>query len=82
MNTLKQILEAYPDEKLLSADGLDDAIIGIDEQTMRLIYSETKVYEILTKDMSIDEAMEYFSHNINCAYVGEQTPIWCMDYFD
>ena len=33
MNTLKQILEVYPDENYYYVgDGLDDAIIGIDEQ--------------------------------------------------
>lgn len=34
---LDLIISQY-DEELLIADGFDDAIIGIDENTMRLIY--------------------------------------------
>ena len=29
--------------------------------------------------MDYEEAIEYFDFNIQAAYVGEQTPIWCMD---
>jgi len=71
--------ELYENESLLKADGFDDAIIGIDEKTMRLIYSVSKCIEILTKDMSQEEAIEYFYFNVECAYVGEKTPIWCTD---
>ena len=34
---LDQIIEQYPDENFLIADGFDNAIIGLDEKTMRLI---------------------------------------------
>jgi hypothetical protein len=46
---------------------------------MRLIYSRTKILEILQKDMSEEDALEYAEFNIFCAYVGEQTPIICLD---
>ena len=36
---LKGILNYYEDEELLLADGFDDAVIGVDESTMRIIYS-------------------------------------------
>ena len=29
--------------------------------------------------MSSEEALEYFSFNIESAYMGEETPIWCWD---
>ena len=29
------IVEAYPDEEILKADGFDEAIIGIDDHSMR-----------------------------------------------
>ncbi len=29
--------------------------------------------------MNMEDAYEYFDFNIRCAYVGEQTPIWCND---
>jgi hypothetical protein len=31
------------------------------------------------KDMSEEDAVEYFNFNVRCAYVGEKTPIWCID---
>lgn len=48
---------------------------------MRLIYSYTKCIDILTEDMSSDDAREYFEYNVSGACVGEKTPIWCMDEF-
>ena len=35
---LKQILELYPDDTFMIADGFDDAIIGVDEQNGKIIY--------------------------------------------
>jgi hypothetical protein len=63
----------------LVADGFDDAIIGIDSDSMRLIYSVSKCIEILSKDMDEEEAVEYFDFNVRGSYVGEKTPIWCTD---
>ena len=79
---LNRIMEIYPDEDILKADGFDDAIIGVDYQHTepRLIYSVTKCLEILEKDMDSEEAMEYFDYNVRGAYVGEKTPIWCWDF--
>ncbi len=78
---LEKILEWFPEEELLKADGFDDAIIGIDEVSMRLIYSCTKCVEILMKrdKMSDEDAWEHFQFNVKGAYVGEKTPIWCSD---
>lgn len=75
------IIENYYDEEFLLADGFDDAVIGLDENTMRLIYSVSKCLEILQKDMNEIDAMEYFTYNISGAYVGEKTPIWCWDNY-
>tara|TARA_R110002020_G_scaffold111976_4_gene258148 strand:+ start:1266 stop:1520 length:255 start_codon:yes stop_codon:yes gene_type:complete len=81
---LNDILEYYPEEKLLKAYGFDDAILGVSEQMnepIKLIYSKSKCLNILIKrdKMSYEEAAEYFSFNVEGAYVGEQTPIWCND---
>ena len=78
------ILEQYEDETFLKADGFDAAIIAVDESSMRLIYSVRKCIEILFWDMEMSEidALEHFNFNVMSAYVGEKTPIWCMDYFD
>ena len=76
---IDKLLEWFPEDEILKADGFDDAIIGIEETSMRLIYSISKCIEILSKDMTEEEAIEYFEFNVNGAYVGEKTPIWCRD---
>jgi hypothetical protein len=78
---LQRIIEAFPDEELLSADGFDTAVIGIEANSMKLIYSTQKILEILMEDMNAEDAIEYFEFNIKCAYVGEKTPIYCDDDF-
>ncbi len=76
---LDKIVEWFPEDEVLIADGFDDAIIGIDSNSMRLIYSVSKCIEILSKDMDEEEAVEYFDFNVRGSYVGEKTPIWCTD---
>ena len=76
---LDKIVEWFPEDEFLIADGFNDAIIGIDSNSMRLIYSVTKCIEILSKDMDEEEAVEYFDFNVRGSYVGEKTPIWCTD---
>jgi hypothetical protein len=78
---IDKIIELYDDEEFLKADGFDKAIIGLDEATMRLIYSVKKCIAILTYNMSEEDALEYLNYNVISAYVGEKTPIWCQDYF-
>jgi hypothetical protein len=81
---LEEILEYYPDETFLKADGLDSAVIGVQVgEPMRLIYSVSKVIEhLVTEDeMDLEDALEHFEFNIRGSYVGEQTPIWCDDMY-
>lgn len=78
---LDKILEWYPEEDILKADGFDEAIIGVDENfgEIRLIYSVSKCIQILCRDMNEEEAVEYFNFNVSGSYVGANTPIWCID---
>lgn len=78
---LKGIISYYEDEELLLADGFDDAVIGVDESTMRIIYSSGKCIEILMiqSEMLLDQAIEFFEFNVKGSYVGDKTPIWCED---
>ena len=71
-----KISEEYPD--LLKADGFDDAIIGVVERIgiQAICYDQEKVIEILMKDMTYEEAVEYFEFNIAGAWVGESTPFF------
>ena len=80
---IEDILEAYPDDVFLKADGFDNAIIGVDESTMRLIYSESKCIDVLQSEhgMNLIDAIEHFDFNVKGSYVGEGTPIWCADIF-
>lgn len=75
MSILSKILEEYPEEGLIKADGFDDAIIGVSSD-IRIVYSLDKIIEILQKDMTEDEAVEFFYFNIESAYVGEKTPLY------
>lgn len=81
---LDEIVEYYQDEEILKADGFDDAVIGIEEGSMRLIYSVKRCIEILIteEEMSLEDALEHFSYNVSGSYVGEKTPIWCEDMFE
>jgi hypothetical protein len=77
---LDKILEYFPEEDLLKADGFDDAIIGLDNSSMRLIYSKNTCIEILISEgMTEEDALEYFEYNVSSAWVGDMTPIWCLD---
>ena len=79
---LDSIVEYHEDEEILKADGFDDAVIGIELGTMRLIYSVKKCLEILTSEgMSMEDSIEYFEFNTRGSYVGEKTPIWCEDNY-
>tara|TARA_R110001632_G_scaffold187923_1_gene308371 strand:+ start:814 stop:1056 length:243 start_codon:yes stop_codon:yes gene_type:complete len=78
---IEEIIEQYYDEEILKADGFDDAVIGIEENDMRLIYSVSKCLKILELEMSDIDALEYFTFNVSGAYFGKKTPIWCWDNF-
>lgn len=75
---LESIAEFNPEALL--ADGLEDAIVGYDTKG-RVIYSVGSIIDILVErdGMSYEDASEYFSFNIECAYVGEHTPIYMYE---
>ena len=67
----------YPDEEFLLADGLEDAFVGVDEKTKKTVYDSIKAIDILAKDsVTYEDAIDYFYTNVECAYVGEKTPIF------
>lgn len=79
---IDEIIEQYAEETFLKADGFDKAIIGVEENSMRLIYSVSKCLAILCEDMSQEDAVEHFEFNVKGSYMGEKTPIWCEDNFE
>jgi hypothetical protein len=79
--TLDNIIEAFPEESFLTADGFDNCIIGLEAMSMRLIYSKSKiVMQLVSEGLTLEEAFEHFSYNIEGSYVGQFTPIWCDDF--
>lgn len=75
---LESIAEFNPEALL--ADGLEGAIVGYDTKG-RVIYSVDNIIDILVErdGMSYEDASEHFSFNIECAYVGEHTPIYMYE---
>ena len=66
---MKAILDVYPDEQFLKADGFDDCIIGICHrygQPLLLAYDEEKVIKKLMKrdKMTRQDALEFYTYNI------------------
>lgn len=77
--TLDEILDYYPDEEILKADGFDDAVIGIDPESMRLVYDRNKMFDILVNQgLTMEDAVEYLEFNTFGAYVGEKTPLYIL----
>jgi hypothetical protein len=82
MKVLESLIKAYPEQKLLIANGFDEAILGIEEDSMRVIYSVSKCLEIIeAMGMPEQEALEHFYFVIHGSFVGEKTPIFCFDEF-
>tara|TARA_R110000868_G_scaffold403407_1_gene680611 strand:+ start:160 stop:420 length:261 start_codon:yes stop_codon:yes gene_type:complete len=82
-NILESILEMHPEENFLIADGFNDAVIGYEQSSMRLIYSTIECIRILQAEgMTYEDALDHFYYNVEGSYVGDQTPIWCNDLID
>ena len=75
--------EVGPDEaeSIILLDGFDVAFIGLTaDANPKAVYSVDKIIQSLTESMSLEEAWEYFYFNIECAYLGEKTPIYIKQY--
>ena len=62
----------------LLAEGFSEALIGMGYRFTYdvAVYDYAKCIEILARDMSRDDAEEYFEFNMAGAYVGEHTPVF------
>ena len=73
------LMQIANEEGMLIYDGFDDAIIGIasrcGENTV-LAYDIDKIIEILMErdELTYEEALEYYSFNMEGAYMGDSTP--------
>jgi hypothetical protein len=76
--TLNEILDLFPEDQFLKADGFDDCVIGFEPNSMKLIYNIDKMVKtLMNKDkMSKNIATEYLEFNVFSAYMGDNTPIY------
>ena len=76
------IEEVFPAESLLLADNMDEAFIGLvsdrwGDSSPKAIYSISGCIKLIKEmGMTATEAEEYFSYNVEGAYVGEGTPLF------
>jgi hypothetical protein len=85
-NIVDLIEVSYPDytDKILLADGFDDAFLGVGENSEGnpvAIYSIEKCLSILAEQFKDQEdpetdAIDYFEFNVRGSYVGEFTPMF------
>ena len=67
-------------------DEYDEAIIGLNQATMGVIYSVTKILELIEdedEETTEEDALEHFAYNVvrGVAYMGDTKPILCYDNF-
>ena len=58
----------------------EQAIIGQDDASLRIVYSANKIVEILSEEMTPEEAEEFYEYNILGAYMGDMTPIYVSEH--
>jgi hypothetical protein len=78
---LDDIIRNFPESEFLKADGFDAAVIGLEEKSGKLIYSARKIIQILIEEgLSEEDALDHYYYNVEGAYVGDLTPIYCFDF--
>jgi len=85
MNNKDERIEEWAKQEILSADGFDDAIVGLARRSDLVVvaYSVDKMLKIMVDGgISQEDAREYFEYNIVDAWVGENTPVYIEDYKD
>lgn len=77
-DVLEEIMEMNPEAMII--DGHDNAIIAMVVQhgsPPLVLYDPNIVIDnlMVNDGMEYDEAAEWFAHNIECAYIGKNTPM-------
>ena len=68
-------------EGAILLDGFDDCITGVVEEFgngIRILYSRDNILESLQKDMSYEDALEYYYYNIVGGHFGERNPLFLL----
>tara|TARA_R110000796_G_scaffold248122_2_gene374491 strand:- start:2871 stop:3113 length:243 start_codon:yes stop_codon:yes gene_type:complete len=73
---IKELLIEYAADNALTADGFDNAVIGLSYDGL-FVYDIDDCVSILVDDgMSLLEAEEYMDFNVLNCYMGEGTPLF------
>ena len=83
MGELEQKVTVWSDEEILTAEGFDDAIVGLARRCsmVTVAYDVNKMIQIMVDGgMAPEEAREFFEFNVVDAWVGENTPVYIEDY--
>lgn len=78
---LDTIVKAFDFDTFEKIEGHDSAVIGVDLNSMRLIYSVSKIIENLCNTMNERDAVEHFEYKIAIENMSKSAPILCEDYF-
>ncbi len=78
---IREYIEEYAsDQDVWFADGFDEAILGIDPLSGKVVYSRRKCIEALIEEgMDFEDAIDFLEFNTFNAYIGENTPIFIDD---
>tara|TARA_R110001606_G_scaffold14504_1_gene61097 strand:+ start:8878 stop:9120 length:243 start_codon:yes stop_codon:yes gene_type:complete len=73
---IKELLIEYAADNALTADGFDNAVIGLSYDGL-FVYDIDDCVSILVEDgMSLLEAEEFMDFNVLNCYMGEGTPLF------
>ena len=77
-------LEYSMENDIMYVLGFEDALMGFALQFNNTVavYDYDKCLEILSKDMTLEEAVEYMEFNVMGAYVGPNTPVFYFGDLD
>lgn len=81
LDTVAQI-----DPEILTADGLENAAVGVAWVHREggvfpvVVYDRDRTLDLLAETMGENEAVEWFTYNIEGAYVGPYTPMWVQRF--
>lgn len=76
--TLNKIINEYPEDYFITAEGFSEAVVGVDLDSRRLIYSVSRCIDILVyeDDMILEEAVDYFETTLRKSFPEGTGPIW------
>ena len=71
--------KVFTTDMLKLPEQFDDAVMGVSQRIgweNCIVYDAKKIIEILTEDMSEQDALDHFDFNIAGSYVGDTTPVF------